>query len=196
MAAWIADSAGKRAYDVCNIAQYLEVGLRAVDGRNHAFPRSESLLAFLFVANTEDCSTEDERYWSPELWRGKMAADVRCYDPPPGKLFDVDHYLQRYLALQPQGRVLVGVVAHESPPSLISTPEGGVFTEEVCGHTVRPVHTRLPPFVRKLQQRGAPRVEALFLDTICEVEQGSTAADGALLRFADEILQRLPPAKP
>ena len=175
----------------CNVTEYLEVARMATDGRNGDFIRPDSLLVIVFLANWEDCSTDDASLWATSLWSTQYRySNSLCYRPPEHLLYPVTRSLDYFSTIHSAGRMLIGLVGTESQPvwTQVSSPPLAL-AQPICsttenGNTVVPT-LRIPELMRGLAAQS-PTVESLQFDP-CAVYQSTDV----MLPLADRILQIL-----
>jgi hypothetical protein len=91
----------------CRLPAYLESARQALDGRNAAMIRSESLLVVLFITAAEDCSTKNGSYWRPNAWPPNVRGHVLCREPHAADLlYPIDQYVDQLSQVHKSGSTL------------------------------------------------------------------------------------------
>ncbi|MCC6747260.1 MAG: hypothetical protein IT371_06350 [Deltaproteobacteria bacterium] len=149
-----------------DIEQFLEAGLRALDGRNRHFFRGDGLTVVLFYADWEDCSTADATIWTSDWsWWDKITPNARCYDPPPGLLHPVSRYVEQIPRLLAGRHVILAVVGLFRKPVLVPGPPILPARRAVsdCGKQNVPT-VRMKAFLDGVKARALPSIETLHLE--------------------------------
>jgi hypothetical protein len=169
----------------CAVTQYLQSAALAVDGRNTGFVRDDSLLVILILADREDCSTQRPSFWADRDEWGKLYWDpnARCYYPPAGALYPIDHYKDVFGKSHPAGTTLVVVVGLQGVPQFESQWDGSKFAMPDCEGQLRP-SLRLPAFVSAANQAGDPALGARMIEA-CPIALGY---ETGIPELADTIL--------
>ncbi|MCC6747258.1 MAG: hypothetical protein IT371_06340 [Deltaproteobacteria bacterium] len=148
-----------------DVEQFLEAGLRALDGRNRHFFRGDGLTVVLFYADWEDCSTADASLWRDDgSWWKKISVNARCYNPPPALLHPVSRYVDEIPRLLAGRHVILAVVGLFRKPVLVSGPDSPALRAvRDCGQENVPT-VRMKAFLDGVKARALPGIETLHLE--------------------------------
>lgn len=174
----------------CSVTQFLESALKAIDGRNPGFIRSDSLLLVWILADAEDCSTADATLWEPALWKNEYAAPLfRCYEPPAGLLHPIQRYVDGFSRLHPNGRILFAVTGRDEKPVWKSgSPKSA---EVLCyGAHVHPA-PRLGAFVRRINELHHPNQDARLMDPCVFIASDPPSWEAHGREVANRVLDAL-----
>jgi hypothetical protein len=172
----------------CSVTQFLESGLRAIDGRNAGFVRSDSLLLVWILADAEDCSTATAGLWAPALWADQyVEPGFRCYEAPPGLLYPVAHYVKAFSEIHPTGRVLFAITARDGSPAWLPGPRKAATA--VCNQQLVTPAPRLSLFAAGISALNKSNQEALELDPCAYVGSDQSGREAQMRTIADRVLE-------